>query len=195
MYKLKYASLPYQTTVRGPSSQSPLTRRHLKFMTDKKILLNFVKIRVGDSEQPWTWTHKEWRWNGLWYDEKETTSSIHGVPSLNKISWYKRGNILMSELPPTTPKENILKYSCKYSVNCLNCRHLNFAFLSVPCWMLHKNKKFAVHVYFIQHLQFCVQRQMEMFHKCTLFLQHCCVMWEMKKYYLETRSRGISYMK
>jgi hypothetical protein len=41
MYKLQYASLPYQVTVQGLSSQNPLTRRQLKFMTDKKILRNF----------------------------------------------------------------------------------------------------------------------------------------------------------
>jgi len=41
VYKVAYASLPYQATVRGPSSQSPLTRPQLKFMTDKEILMNF----------------------------------------------------------------------------------------------------------------------------------------------------------
>ena len=42
LYKLKYTSLPYQATLSGSSSQSPLTRRQVKFVTDNKILLNFI---------------------------------------------------------------------------------------------------------------------------------------------------------
>jgi len=28
--------------------------------------------------QHWTWTHKEWKWKGLWHDQKGTTSSVTG---------------------------------------------------------------------------------------------------------------------
>jgi hypothetical protein len=56
------------------------------------------------------------KWKGLWHDEKETTSSIQGVPTLNKLS-HKRGNF-GGVIPPPSPttKENILKYSFTLSV-------------------------------------------------------------------------------
>ena len=34
-----------------------------------------------------------------------------------------------------------------------------------------RNRKFAVHVNFMQYVHFCVQHQLEMFQKCTVFVK------------------------
>jgi len=106
-------------------------------------------IRIGVSGQPWTGTHKEVKWKGLWHDEKETTSSIQGVPTLNKL-WHKKGNFGGHPPPPTTTKENILKHSFTLSVFWLNFRHLNFTFSTFRAeyYIKIKNSQFIyIHIY------------------------------------------------
>jgi hypothetical protein len=146
--------------------QTPIIRRQLKFMTDRKILLNF-------SESSWTILEcrgkpehgRKRSWDGRGYAMTRRKLRHQFGVYHRWINYHNtKGGSFWGQNPSITPKKYILKYCFNLTVYWLNFRHLNFTFLSFPCWILHKNKKFAVRVQFMQHLQFWIQHQMEMFH-------------------------------
>ena len=91
IYELQYESLPYQPTVQGLSSQTPLSRRSLNLGPIRK----FCRILVEGRDPYWSlWQtvsldEKEGRWKGLCQGQKVTTSSMTGGPSLSKSSRHK----------------------------------------------------------------------------------------------------------
>ena len=119
-------------------------------MTDKNILINFrgrIKIMLEFRGKP---EHGLIR-SGNGRDYVMTRRKLlHQSRVYHRwINYHdtKEGTFCNQKPPPpATTKQNILEYCFKISTFLLNFRHLNFTFLYVPCWILHNNKKFTVHV-------------------------------------------------